>query len=139
MKHIILISHGKLSEGMYNYVKMIIGDVANVAYYGLMPGEDNNEICLKVEEYIKLHGMENQYILVADLFGGSVSNSVAKLSEKDNVFIVNGMNMGLVIALVLEPKDMITKEDILHIIDESKTGICLTELLTDNIDESDII
>ena len=49
------------------------------------------------------------------------------------------MNMGLVIALVLEPKDMITKEDILHIIDESKTGICLTELLTDNIDESDII
>ena len=83
--------------------------------------------------------MQNQYILVADLLGGSVSNSVAKLSEKENVFIVNGMNMGLVIALVLEPKDMITKEDILNIIEESKTGICLTELLTDNIDESDII
>ena len=116
MKHIILISHGKLSEGMYNSVKMIIGDIANVTYYGLMPGEDNNEICLKVEEYMKFHGMQNQYILVADLLGGSVSNSVAKLSEKENVFIVNGMNMGLVIALVLEPKDMITKEDILNII-----------------------
>ena len=34
MKHIILISHGKLSEGMYNSVKMIIGDIANVTYYG---------------------------------------------------------------------------------------------------------
>lgn len=40
MTKLILISHGKLSEGMAYSAQMIAGENENLSYYGLMPGGD---------------------------------------------------------------------------------------------------
>ena len=39
MRKVILISHGKLSEGMAYSAQMVAGEKNNLSYYGLMPGE----------------------------------------------------------------------------------------------------
>ena len=36
---------------------------------------------------------DTQFIILADLLGGSVSNAVSRLSLRENVHLVNGMNM----------------------------------------------
>ena len=136
MNKVILASHGKLAEGMYDSVKMIIGNVDHLSFYGLKEGQDNNEIAKAIESFI-LERREDTYIIVCDLLGGSVSNAVSRLSVLDNVYVINGMNMGLVISLLLE-NGKLDEERINELIDESKTGINLVSL-SSNSSEDEII
>ena len=136
MNKVILASHGKLSEGMYDSVKMIIGNVDHLSFYGLKEGQDNNEIAKAIESFI-LERREDTYVIVCDLLGGSVSNAVSRLSVLDNVYVINGMNMGLVISLLLE-NGKLDEERINELIDESKTGINLVSL-SSNSSEDEII
>lgn len=136
MNKVILASHGKLAEGMYDSVKMIIGNVDHLSFYGLKEGQDNNEIAKAIESFI-LERREDTYIIVCDLLGGSVSNAVSRLSVLDNVYVINGMNMGLVISLLLENGNL-DEERINELIDESKTGINLVSLSL-NSSEDEII
>lgn len=134
MKKIILASHGRLSEGMYDSVKMIIGNVDDVVYFGLKEGQDNNELADQIGVYMDETGMENTYIIICDLLGGSVSNAVSRFSVRDNVYVINGMNMGLVISLILDTQD--TNENrIQELIEESKTGISLVSLNSTSMEE----
>lgn len=135
---IILVSHGNLAKGMKNSVSMIIGNTDNCVDFCLQPGESNIELANKVEDYIKNSG-KNVYIIVADLLGGSVSNAVSRLNEINDVFLINGMNSGLVISLLLE-SEKLNEQKIQNIVEESKKGIGLATLSDDNIsNESDII
>lgn len=135
---IILVSHGDLSRGMKNSVDMIIGDTKNCVYFGLEPGQSNIELANKVENYILSNG-DNIYVIVADLLGGSVSNAVSRLGDLSNVYLVNGMNSGLVISLLLEG-NVLNEKRIKEIIDESKNNICLQKLSDNDVmDESEIV
>lgn len=137
MNKIILASHGKLAEGMYDSVKMIIGNVDDLSFCGLKEGQDNNEIAEEIADFISGSEEKHQYIIVCDLLGGSVSNAVSRLSALPNVFVINGMNMGLVISLLLQ-KEELNEGKILELIDESKAGINLVQL-NQKMDEDDII
>lgn len=101
-KKLILVSHGKLSEGMMHSVQMICGESDELSCYGMMPGEHYAEIVQKIHEQSKEHP-DTQYIVLADLLGGSVCNGCTELVGCDNVNLISGMNMGLVMELLLEP------------------------------------
>lgn len=98
-KKVILVSHGKLSEGMAHSVQMICGET--VPYYGMMPGEHGCVIADQIRAEA-IANPETQYIVIADLFGGSVCNECTCLTEYENIKIISGMNMGLVIELLFE-------------------------------------
>lgn len=101
-KKIILVSHGKLSAGMIHSIQMIIGENEDVFSMGMMPGEHYQPMVDSVEEKLK-ENPDTQYVVVADLMGGSVCNGMTSLLHYPNMKLVAGMNMGLVINLVLSP------------------------------------
>lgn len=117
-KKVILVSHGKLSEGMAHSVQMIIGKNEDLSYMGMLPGEHYQPMVDKVEEQLK-ENPDTQYIVVADLLGGSVCNGMMSLLEYSNIKLVAGMNMALVISLVLEP-EALTDGEIDDFIEEAK-------------------
>ena len=137
MNKIILASHGGLSAGMYDSIAMIIGHVENCIYFGLKPGQDNIELASQVEEYINQNS-QDQCVIVCDLLGGSVSNAVSRLADNQRVFVVNGMNMGLVISLALQAEDL-NKEMIDSLIEECKMGINRVDLDDNDSLEDEII
>ena len=98
-KKMILVSHGKLSKGMAHSVQMICGENEDLSYYGMMPGEHYSTIV----EAIRTQAQENpdtQYIVVADLLGGSVCNGCTELTTLENVKLISGMNMALILELI---------------------------------------
>lgn len=101
-KKIILVSHGKLSAGMLHSVQMIVGENADLSCMGMLPGEHYQPMVDAVEQQLKEHP-DTQYIVVADLLGGSVCNGMTTLTGYPNMKLVAGMNMGLVIGLLLTP------------------------------------
>lgn len=101
-KNIILVSHGKLSAGMLHSVQMIVGEHQELSCMGMLPGEHYQPMVDAVEQLLKEHP-DTQYIVVADLLGGSVCNGMTTLTGYPNMKLVAGMNMGLVINLLLSP------------------------------------
>lgn len=117
-KKMILVSHGKLSEGMMHSVQMIVGEREDLRCYGMMPGEHYQPIVDAVERELTAHP-DIQYIVVADLLGGSVCNGMMTLISHTNMKLIAGMNMGLVINLLLEP-EALTDEQLEQKIHEAK-------------------
>lgn len=120
-KKVILVSHGKLSEGMMHSVQMIVGKNESLSCYGMMPGEHYSIIVDDIETEAK-ENLDTQYIIIADLFGGSVCNGCTALINLANVKLISGMNMGLVIEMLLAEAP-ITDEIISSAIESSISGI----------------
>ncbi|MBS5285103.1 MAG: hypothetical protein KHY46_14820 [Clostridiales bacterium] len=102
-KKIILVSHGMLASGMCHSVQMIIGEREDLTFFGMMPGEHYQPMVDAVEREAVSHP-DTQYIVIADLLGGSVCNGMTTLTGHENIKLIAGMNMGLVIGLLLEPE-----------------------------------
>lgn len=138
-KKVILVSHGKLSEGMMHSIQMIIGKNEAISCYGMMPGEHYSTIVDAIKVDAKANP-ETQYIIIADLFGGSVCNGCTSLTDLPNVKLISGMNMGLVIEIVLAEAP-VSDEMIAEGIKNCKEGIThvsnhLVKLQSDNSDET---
>ena len=100
MKKMILASHGRMAAGLKDSMEMVVGNVDDLICFGLMPGEDPGGLTEKVEKLVK-EEPGAQFLVLVDIRGGSVSNSLSRLSVYDNVRIINGMNMALAIGLYL--------------------------------------
>ena len=120
MAKIILASHGKLSKGMLDSVKMIIGSLADgVETYSLFPGESANDYANELKE--RMLQDEEDYLLICDVQGGSVFNSLVQLVTNERVKVVAGMNLSLVLELIVANQGGAINLD--TILEASKEGI----------------
>lgn len=102
MVGVLILTHGKLADGLKNSVEMIMGQNESFNTLGLYEGDDFTEFKEKVLEQIcELDSGEGVIVLV-DLFGASPYNSVMfnyqeiKRREK-NVRLITGVNLPMVI------------------------------------------
>ena len=120
MAKIILASHGKLSKGMLDSVKMIIGSLADgVETYSLFPGECAKDYANELQE--RMLQDEEDYLLICDVQGGSVFNSLVQLVTNERVKVVAGMNLSLVLELIVANQGGSINLD--TILEASKEGI----------------
>lgn len=97
-KRVVLVSHNRLAEGMAGTVKMIFG--ADVEVHCLTPDGSVVELGRAVREGALAHP-DAQTVVVADILGGSVCNQCLQdLYGMDNVKVVAGMSLPLVIGLL---------------------------------------
>jgi len=122
MAKIILASHGGLSAGMLDSVKMIVGELAtDVETYSLLPGCNPNEYVTELRE--RISASSEEFLILCDIKGGSVYNTMIQLLDMGNVEIISGMNMNIVLELVI--KNSSGCIDIDNALKEGKEGIQL--------------
>lgn len=120
-RKIILVSHGKLSEGMAHSVQMICGEQENLSFYGMMPGETFAAYAKEIKKEAERQ-KDTQFLIIGDLFGGSVCNECTELTLVENITLIAGMNMALVILLLLEEGE-ISQEMLQEKIHEAQKSI----------------
>lgn len=131
MAKIILASHGELSKGMLNSLTMIVGNLANgIETYSLYPGENPNDYAQVLKE--RFQKDNTHYIIVCDIKGGSVYNALVQTCIYDNVDVLSGMNMNLVLELVLANNSK--NLDLNQIMNNAKNGITLKNNVSLNQD-----
>lgn len=80
--------------------QLIAGDIENASALQVFPQDGKEEISDKISKAISdmLEG-ENSLIILVDLNGGTPGNIAAMLSAgKDNIRIISGMNLSMIIA-----------------------------------------
>ena len=107
---------------MLDSVKMIVGELAaDVETYSLLPGRNPNEYVTELKERISTSSEE--FIILCDIKGGSVYNAMIQLLDMNNVEIISGMNMNIVLELVIKNSSGFI--DIDNALKEGKEGIQL--------------
>lgn len=104
-----IVSHGKLSKGILDSIKMIAGEVKNIAALQLELGGNPKNLASEIEEEIK-SDKNNEFVIFTDLKGGSVHNAMISLCVYDNVNIISGFNLGMILdAVFIDNSDSISK------------------------------
>ncbi len=127
MVNIIIASHGKMAEGIFQSGSMIFGDQENVKVCSLLPSEGPADFRKKVEEAIASFEDQENILFLVDLFGGTPYNQINGLldGKDDKWAMVCGMNLGMLVeayGMRFDPSK--NAHDIAtHIIGTSREGI----------------
>ncbi len=118
---ILLVSHGKMAEGIKDSVCMIVGDTDQFDTLSLIPGQDVAELSSQILNKSKALDSGEGVLIFVDLFGASPYNaSMRCLPEwkalNQQVRVVTGMSLPMVITAVCE-----------------RTSLSLTELAAESI------
>lgn len=107
MRYILLMSHGHLASGMKHTVEMIAGKAENlISFDAYVDGNDNVK---KFFENFMADHSNDEIIVVTDVLGGSVNNEILNYNGMDQVSIISGMNVALVLNLLLIQDEEIKK------------------------------
>lgn len=97
---IVLVSHGKLAEGMNNALKMFFGDeIEALETVALTPEKSTDEFMEELKASIENVNHGQGVVVFADLFGGTPYNQAIQRAS-DTCCLVSGMNMGIVMELL---------------------------------------
>ena len=133
-RHVILASHGEFSKGLRDSLKMILGELAeDVRAYSLYPGENAADFKTALENEIK-DCKDTEFVILTDVFGGSVCNALMTLSIYENVKVFAGMNFNMA-AEVLTSVVPLDESAVEEIVDTAREGI--THVVLKNEEEED--
>lgn len=138
MKNILLFTHGDFSKGIAHSLSFILGDVPNLKTMSITLDQSIESIRTELEETIQSFGNQYPTLILTDIPGGSTSQSAIKyLGNHDNVYVVSGLNLGLLMELpFLQLDDDVdsNKQKIRNIILNARETI---SLLNDSVESDD--
>ena len=127
MKQILIATHGKMASGIRYTAELIVGQMAEIETIdAYVTPEDNVEE--KFKEYFQKHE-HDRVIVFTDLMGGSVNQKLMEYSKKENVTLITGTNLPVLMQVMLADDD-VTDEEIQEYIEDARNElqmVCLEE------------
>ncbi len=123
---ILLATHGMMASGMKSSLEILMGKTSIEVFDAHLPG-NMTSVEEKVESFLAGCRKEETKLLVSDLYGGSVCQSMSRYIDEENVFVITGVNLGLLLELSFAT-DGIKKNDIEKMIASARENMCLVEL-----------
>lgn len=127
MKQILIATHGRMASGIRYTVELIIGKMEGIETIdAYVTPEDNVEE--KFEEYFRKHE-QDRVIVFTDLMGGSVNQKLMEYSKRENVTLITGTNLPVLMQVMLADDD-VTDDEIQEYIEDARSElqmVCLEE------------
>lgn len=103
-RKIILASHGNLAEALMTTAHMIIGPNSDMIALGLQASiapEDYREALNEVFSQYPYH----EFLVLIDILGGTPFNSIISQLQNENVQVVTGVNLGMLLEVLLNQEN----------------------------------
>ena len=96
-KQFVIATHGTFAEGLYHSLTIIMGEQPDFSLLCAYTTEVSIETQIKqlVDSFV-----EEDVIILTDVFGGSVNNYFMKYIEQKNIHLVTGVNLPLLLEIV---------------------------------------
>jgi len=139
MRKFLIATHGALAKGAQSSLDIIIGATDHVfiiqAYL-----DGNKSIEAELLAVMEQVSPSDELVIFSDLLGGSVNNQILKFALRENVHVVSGFNLPLLIEVILSDASSPIVEIIGSAIERAKEQIVyVNNLMTirPNEDEDD--
>jgi fructoselysine and glucoselysine-specific PTS system IIA component len=100
MRKYLIASHGTLASGIRSSLEIIIGSLENVFIIEAYLGE-NKSLEDEIGSVLLHINNDDDLIIFTDLMGGSVTNQILQHALKQNVYIISGFNLPLLLDILL--------------------------------------
>ena len=132
---ILVIGHGRFAEGVKSAAQIIVGDLSEVTFMNTYVDDIDSHV-----ELDKYFSNNTNILVLTDLFGGSVNQAIMQYITKENIEIITGVNIPLVLEILLS--NITGKNlDIREIVSNAKEQIMFVNdvLENSNNDEGEFI
>lgn len=94
-----MITHGQLGRELLVAAQTIVGEIPHIAAVSLGWNDDVEESKKIVEEAVGKVNQGKGVIILTDMFGGTPSNISLSLLQRDQLEIITGVNLPMIIKL----------------------------------------
>lgn len=119
MRGIIIASHGKFAEGMYDAIKMFSGELENFSYISLLPDQDLKSFIEELKNKIDKVDSGDGVVIFCDLLYGTPSNIASSLLKeeiyKEKLEIISGINLATVLEYTNTRNEMFDRNKLLEV------------------------
>ena len=101
---ILIVSHGKLSEGLMDAMQMIVGEQESVDFLSLNPNDSIEGLTARIKSVAEQLNQGKGVLILTDLFGASPFNASGMALEncKFPIDVITGFNLGMLIEIVMD-------------------------------------
>jgi fructoselysine and glucoselysine-specific PTS system IIA component len=132
MRKYLIATHGTFAKGIYSSLEIIMGTLENVFLIQAYTGE-NKSLKEEIDQVLDQTNADDELIVFTDLMGGSVTNQILQYALKENVFIISGFNLPLLLDIMLVDQEIPVNEVIETGINNAKDQIVfVNKLITPN-------
>ena len=117
---VIVVSHGRFSEGLVDSVQMLTGEQQDLVYYGLFPEENVTVLRDKLQAELDTTPDDMEVLFLSDVFHGSPFNTIVDLMRDYTFFHLTGINLPLAVVVMMDRyMDMSAEEICRHLLKEA--------------------
>lgn len=120
----VVISHGQVANELVAAAETVVGDLANITAVSIGWHDDVELAKDEIERAIKQVSAGSGVILLTDMFGGTPTNIATIFYKEDEVEIVTGVNLPMVIKLATTTDTMALNELAAAVEAEGRESIC---------------
>jgi len=125
----LIVSHGKLAEELLNALTIIIGEAVNIEAISIGWYDDVEESKKKISQSLKRIEQKNGVVIFTDMFGGTASNLSFSFLKDNQVEIITGVNLPMLIKFVSLQRSNNLKEVAKKVYEQGKKNIHLASAL----------
>ena len=101
MNHVVLLTHGEFSKGIAQSCEFILGNVPDLKALSITMETSMEQAADMLREAVESFGNQ-KVIVVTDMAAGSTTQAALRIiQEYENVYLLTGLNLGLLIGLLM--------------------------------------
>lgn len=125
----VVISHGQVANELVAAAEAVVGEISHVTAVSIGWHDDVEIAKSEIERAIEKVSEGNGVLLLTDMFGGTPTNIAAMFLKSDEIEIVTGVNLPMVIKLASTNSEMTLRELAKEVEDQGKESICQAGIL----------
>ncbi|MBO4285559.1 MAG: PTS sugar transporter subunit IIA [Alphaproteobacteria bacterium] len=96
---LVLVTHGAMAAEFLSAMQYVVGPQKQIEAVGIFPNDDIQKRRSEIQEKVQKVDAGNGVIVLTDMFGGTPSNLAISLMEKENIEVLAGLNLPMLIKL----------------------------------------
>jgi PTS system mannose-specific IIA component len=125
----IIVCHGKLAEELLNALTIILGEAPNIEAISIGWYDDVEDSKKKIAQSLRKVDQKNGIVIFTDMFGGTPSNLSFSFLKDDQVEIITGVNLPMLIKFVSLQRSNNLADVSKKVVDQGKKNIHLASAL----------
>ncbi|MGH9947794.1 MAG: PTS sugar transporter subunit IIA [Pyrinomonadaceae bacterium] len=125
----VVISHGQVANELLSAAETVVGELGHIAAVSIGWHDDVEAAQIEIERAIKHVSQGKGVLLMTDMFGGTPTNMAAMFIKDNEVELVTGVNLPMVLKLANQNGETTLAEVAKAVEEQGKQSIHLTSSL----------
>jgi mannose PTS system EIIA component len=119
----VIISHGRLANELLSAAEAVVGELNHIAAVSIGWHDDVEIAKNEISRAVKKVSSGNGVLLLTDMFGGTPTNVAAMFLKENEIEIVTGVNLPMVVKLASQRDEISLSEMAKKVEEQGKQSI----------------